>query len=220
MENISASNNTVFVDTQTKRVHLSTQAYGDGVANVSLYTTSNVVVGDNNGCVIYATGSINCLGSDLSGLTLQAGAVVKSTLTMRCDALTAGSVIPSDGTIPQITEGTQWVSSTFTMTSSSNRIRVTIYGYCGAGDVSCGFPLFEDATANALIVGGAYTASTGATFPAVVIYEAAGYSGAKVFSSRFGGSGGSSTLNKTFGGTSIYGTAKQCSSIKIEEIKQ
>jgi hypothetical protein len=61
MEGISASNNTVFVDTTTKRVHLSTQAYGDGVPTVSLYTTSNVVVGDSNACVLYATGTIKCL---------------------------------------------------------------------------------------------------------------------------------------------------------------
>ncbi len=58
MEGIAASSNTVFIDTTTKRVHLSTQAYGDGVSDVSLYTTSNVVVGDGNAIVLFATGSI------------------------------------------------------------------------------------------------------------------------------------------------------------------
>jgi hypothetical protein len=68
MENIAASNNTVFVDTQTKRVHLSTQAYGDGVPTVSFYTTSNVVVGDGNAIVLYATGSFNSASLNASSL--------------------------------------------------------------------------------------------------------------------------------------------------------
>jgi hypothetical protein len=82
MENIAASNNTVFVDTQTKRVHLSTQAYGDGVPTVSLYTTSNVVVGDNNACVLYATGTAACksfVGSiDYSTITAALNAKLSS----------------------------------------------------------------------------------------------------------------------------------------------
>jgi hypothetical protein len=82
MENIAASNNTVFVDTQTKRVHLSTQAYGDGVPTVSLYTTSNVVVGDNNACVLYATGTAACksfVGSiDYSTITAALNAKISS----------------------------------------------------------------------------------------------------------------------------------------------
>lgn len=64
MEGVRTSNNTILVSTRNVRLLVSTTVYNGGIPNVGLYTSSNVVVSDqsSNKCVIYATGSLACLG--------------------------------------------------------------------------------------------------------------------------------------------------------------
>lgn len=62
MENLSATLYTVLPDTTNARVLLATTSYNGGVSNVSLYTSSNVVVGaaaKRNAIVLYSTGSVS-----------------------------------------------------------------------------------------------------------------------------------------------------------------
>lgn len=64
MENTKVNKNAIFVSTQTKNgfigLGVSTQSYNGAVANVGLYSSSNVVVSNTPGdnVVIYATGAI------------------------------------------------------------------------------------------------------------------------------------------------------------------
>lgn len=64
MEGIVASKQTVLIDTTNTRVDIATASYNGKVSNVGLYSSSNVVISNTNGdnCIIYATGSITCLG--------------------------------------------------------------------------------------------------------------------------------------------------------------
>lgn len=71
MEQVPSSRYAIKVDTQNGRVDIATTSYNWGVANVGLHVASNVVVDTlavHNGCVIYATGSITCLGQVLGGV--------------------------------------------------------------------------------------------------------------------------------------------------------
>ena len=69
MENVRSTKNVIFVATRTTPgLFASTDSYNGVVSNVGIFTTSNVVVSDTRAdkCVIYATGSISCLGVTLS----------------------------------------------------------------------------------------------------------------------------------------------------------
>jgi len=73
MEQVPSSAYAIKVDTQNGRVDVATTSYNWGIANVGLHIASNVVVdslGQHNACVIYATGTVTCLG-----VVLGAGAV-------------------------------------------------------------------------------------------------------------------------------------------------
>lgn len=89
MEQIAATGNTIFVDTQTARVGVSTTGYGGGVSNVSLFTSSNVVVSSptsSNNIVLYATGTVSAArfegsGAGIVDLSVPGSSVDFSTIT-------------------------------------------------------------------------------------------------------------------------------------------
>lgn len=64
-EGVPSSNKEFLVSTTTRRVDIATTSYNGQIPNVGLYSSSNVVIssGPLDNCVIYATGSISCLGS-------------------------------------------------------------------------------------------------------------------------------------------------------------
>lgn len=65
MEGLPTTKDAIFVATTTPQLILNATSYNGTVPTVSLFTASNVVVG-SNGCVVYATGSVTCLGVNLS----------------------------------------------------------------------------------------------------------------------------------------------------------
>ena len=75
VEGIPATGNTVKIDTATTRVEIATTSYNGAIATVGLYTTSNVVVSNTvaDNCVIYATGSLNCLTITQAGVAVSTG---------------------------------------------------------------------------------------------------------------------------------------------------
>lgn len=64
MEGLATTRDAVFVGTTTPQLILNATSYNGTVPTVSLYTSSNVVIG--SGCVLYATGTVTCLGVTLS----------------------------------------------------------------------------------------------------------------------------------------------------------
>lgn len=106
MEGVAASRYTVKVDTVNARVLIDTTSYTGGISNVGLFVASNVVVGNltnKNACVIYATGSVTCLGVNLSSgpatLGISTGAAVNASMTGAGTSSSPLGVNSSSGTL-------------------------------------------------------------------------------------------------------------------------
>lgn len=69
MEGVTSSSGTILISTRTGRVNIGTNTYSGSVPLVALHVGSNVVIDSisrKDACVIYATGSITCLGATFS----------------------------------------------------------------------------------------------------------------------------------------------------------
>lgn len=120
---------------------------------------------------------------------------------------TGTTIIPFDNTIPQITEGTEFMTVTITPTSASStlEIDVTTYSSHSVGNFNAS-ALFQDSTANALAVGAGYSSvATGMVPVRFTHYMTAGTTSPTTFRVRIGNSGaGTLTFNGT-GGVQTFG---------------
>ena len=132
------------------------------------------------------------------------------------DRQTSSSAIPLDNTIPQITEGAEFMSVSFKPSSVSSKIRIRVVAYC-QDNVTRGttIALFDGST-NAIAVGHAllYDAYP---LPLTVNYEyVAGTTSPITFSVRIGDdSGNAITMNGV--GSTAYFNNKFASFIEVEE---
>lgn len=160
---------------------------------------------------------------DFSGkaIVMPAGAVLQVAAVQSGAVATGTTILPSDDTVPQITEGDQYMTVSITPRSTTSRLRVDVVF---SGSISIAgtltVALFQDATANAL----AATASTiGAAgeLQAVTLthYMTAGTTAPITFRVRAGPSGaGTTTFNGT-GGARRYGGV-MASSVAVTEVAQ
>lgn len=116
------------------------------------YTSWSVVFGEQPSAAKW-----NILGAnDASfndGTGFPAGAVVQTVNTKTGAVATGTTVIPFDDTIPQITEGTEFMTLAITPRSATNILVINVVAhlsnsFSGINDLSAA--LFQDATANAL----------------------------------------------------------------------
>lgn len=106
------------------------------------------------------------------------------------------TVIPRDDTIPQITEGDQYMTQAITPTSSANVLSIEAKGQfvCSADQTNVAIALFQDATANALTVGtSAASAATRPFAPSLVWDMLAGTTSSTTFRIRGGADGAGTT---------------------------
>lgn len=161
-------------------------------------------------------GKINATGFQQAGMALQPIVQVVNTVT---GAVATGStVIPFDDTIPQNTEGDQYMSLAITPKSATNLLRIDVTFNCAVSALAqvC-VALFQDTTANALA---AMTPSriesagvqTSCTF---TYWMTAGTTSATTFKVRAGPSTGTITFNGS-GGARRFGGV-MASSIVITE---
>lgn len=132
---------------------------------------------------------------------------------------TGSTAMVWDDTIPQNTEGDQYMSLSITPSNASNKllIQVVFYGTASSNDRMI-VGLFQDSTANALAVGNATFANNGYIFPVVINhYMTAGTTSATTFKVRAGATSGTTTFNGA-GGARYFGGV-MASSITIQEIK-
>lgn len=147
------------------------------------------------------------------------GQVVQVVNTSDGAVATGTTAIPYDNTIPQITEGDQYMTRSITPTSASNKllIQVVFYGTASSNDRMI-VALFQDSTANALAVGQSTFATAGYIFPVVInYYMTAGTTSSTTFKVRAGATSGTTTFNGS-GGSGYFGGV-YASSITITEIK-
>ncbi len=166
------------------------------------------------------------LGTNLSmtGTTLNAaggaGAVVQVVNTQTGAVATGTTVIPADDTIPQNTEGTEFMTLAVTPTDAANMLKIDVV-FLGASNTAARnvcVALFQDTTASALAVGDQTTFS-GGYIQAITFshYMTAGTTSATTFKVRAGvETSGTVTFNGS-SGNRFYGGV-MASSITITEI--
>lgn len=147
-------------------------------------------------------------GCVLQVVNTQAGAVATGTTT-----------IPTDDTIPQNTEGTEFMSLSITPKSATNKLKITVVGSFSYSVSAVGsMALFQDSTADALAVVTSSIVSSNTENMTLVHYMTAGTTSSTTFKMRAGaGSAGTITFNGVGGGRYFGGT--MASSITIEEIQ-
>ena len=148
------------------------------------------------------------------------GSVVKTTSSLVNSLITGTTLIPLDDTIPQITEGTEFITISYTPSAIGNRIRVTAntYGaYSVAAKVTAA--LFEGTTANALAATAETVAASNDVVQHTLSYEGTVSSlTALTYRLRIGGStAGTYTLNGAAGARLFGGIGY--SSLVVTEIK-
>lgn len=158
-------------------------------------------------------------GTDVVWSSGSVGKVVQVVHTMPGTVATGSTIIPSDDTIPQNTEGDEYMSLAITPTSASNYLKVDVVFYAA---LTTGQPvnaaLFRDSGADAVAAG---SASVGAgNLPVLVpltYYVLAGSTNPTTFKVRGGcSSAGTMTFNGINGVRRFGGVA--ASSITITEI--
>ena len=122
------------INTTTTGV-LGTTVFGDGSGDLTIQQ-NGVLVNKitSNGLTYRGTGSV------LQVVNYQTGAVA-----------TGAGTIPQDNTIPQITEGTEYMTLAITPTSATSKLRIDVV-VNGAASASNSYlvALFQDSTVNAL----------------------------------------------------------------------
>jgi hypothetical protein len=156
-----------------------------------------------------AAGDVKLTGDVVQVVSFQTGAVATGTTT-----------IPQDDTIPQSSEGDQYMTLAITPTNSANILVIEVVLILTAAAANtAGVALFQDSTANALAGVLQYIGSTNAINAVNFKHKmTAGTTSATTFKVRAGlGSAGTLTVNG-LGGGRLYGGVL-ASGITITEIK-
>jgi hypothetical protein len=151
---------------------------------------------------------------------LPAGSVLQ-VVNLQTGALATGTtLIPIDDTIPQITEGTQFMSLAITPISATSKLLICVVASVSnsVGNQWMASALFQDSTANALAVNSVYTAAATAFVPCVFNhFMTSGTTSSTTFTVRSGGNDPGTTSFNGQGGARRYGGVL-ASSITITEI--
>ena len=139
------------------------------------------------------------LSTDGAGqLSWASESMVQIVSTQTGAVATGTTVIPQDDTIPQNTEGTEFLSLAITPTSASNKLLI-IADVCGGSGMSSGnaAALFQDSTAGALAVMAHTRPDTSNPFSITLMHTmTAGTTSSTTFKIRAGGNGaGTFTFN-------------------------
>jgi hypothetical protein len=149
------------------------------------------------------------------------GSVVQMASTSTSAVATGTTTIPYDDTIPQNTEGDQYLSLAFIPKSATNTLIIesTVALSNSTGTLSLISALFQDTTANALSAGIGFQLTATAQVPVVVYYSmTAATTSSTTFKIRAGASGaGTTTLNGQSGARRFGGV--NYSFLKITEVK-
>lgn len=213
-----ASENNTFV--YVSGVYQQKDTYS--VSGTTLTFSSAPPSGTNNIEVMSGTSISIGIPSDntVTWEKVAAGAVVQ-VVNFQTGAYASGTTImPGDDTIPQNTEGTEFMSLAITPKSSTNKLRITVT-CIGAPSVvlQLNHALFQDSTADA-IAGAMQTPQTTNVFSTVTFshFMTAGTTSSTTFKVRVGpGTTGTYYFNGTGGSRRLGGVL--ASSITIEEIK-
>lgn len=184
------------------------------------YTSWSVVFGEQPSAAKW-----NILGTnDASfndGTGLNTGSVQQQVTSLTSAVATGTTTVPRDDTIPQNTEGIQFMTLAITPKATTNVLIIEVLAHVSSSvnNISFTGALFQDSTANALAVGTNFQPTNTAISPVIIKHSmAAGTTSATTFKVRIGGDGAGTT---TFNGSSaarLYGGIT-FSSMVIREYK-
>lgn len=138
-------------------------------------------------------------GVPLPGSTVQVQQNVFSTMS------TGTTVIPSDNTIPQITEGDQYATQAITPVSAANLFNICpSIVVANSGGVAVTAALFQDATANALSAVQIAPSATNANIASIDYWMLAATTSATTFRLRAGAAGSTTVVNGNSSGTQLF----------------
>ena len=196
---------------------MTTQVTGSGVnfngsTSGTILLTQPAVAGTNTITLPAETGTLRSTvssGTVLQVVNYQTGAVATGTTTM-----------PLDDTIPQNTEGNEYMSLAITPKSALSTLIIDVVCNLSNSTAATNLitALFQDATANALASNYITTQSATAGDMAVLRYTmTSGTTSATTFKVRAGSSGGGTTTFNGNSGARIFGGVMN-SSITITEV--
>jgi hypothetical protein len=128
----------------------------------------------------------NCTG--VAAAALPAGTVLQVVNSQTSTYASGTTIIPSDNTIPQITEGTQFLSLAITPISATSKLLFAITIQLSPSvAASCNTALFQGATANAIAAGSSYqSAGTGIVTMPLTYLMVSGTTSSTTFTVRAG----------------------------------
>lgn len=146
------------------------------------------------------------------------GSCVQTVYTNYSAAATGTTTIPLDDTIPQITEGTEFMTQAITPRSATNVLIIEVQALLNPSvAVNVIGALFQDSTANAIAANRTYQATNGgASILTLRQCVVAGTTSATTYRFRAGGSSASTITLNGGGGTREFGAITK-SSIVIRE---
>lgn len=152
-----------------------------------------------------------------------AGVVVQEVYAETSAVATGTTIIPQDDTIPQISEGTEFITVSFTPKSATNRLIIEVVAClsCDTAGRNIIGAIFKDATANALGANIEYNDNSSGFIPTEMVVKAsmiAGGTSAITFRFRAGAQAASTITSNGINGVRIFGTMGK-TSIVVREIK-
>lgn len=199
-------------------------SYYTDIANAS-------ISGNVQGDILYYTGSawarlaagtanqlLKTGGAGANPSWATAGIMVKYTYTQSGSVATGNTALPYDDTIPQITEGDQFMTLAITPTSATNVLKIDVVWAGAISDATnITVALFQDSTANALAWTCEHPEGSGNLTNLKFSYSmVAGTTSSTTFRVRAGGASGITTFNGASGVRKFGGAI--ASSISIMEI--
>ena len=154
-------------------------------------------------------------GTTIAGHVIQVANYTTGTMA------TGTTTTPLDNTIPQITEGTQFMSLAFIPKKANSKLKIDVVIYTSHSTAGAWFvnALFRDSGVNAIGIGAiSQPTATAMISCAFTVYVDAISTSLSTFTVRSGGQAGTLTFNGQSGGVLFGGSL--ASSITITEIAQ
>lgn len=212
-------------DTQLAQITTASKVSGSALTGLSsIPSGAGVIPTVNLGSgtadnTVFLRGDQTWAGATTTVSNALSGSIIQTVNTIVATSTTGTTTIPNDDTIPQNTEGDEYMTLAITPNNASNALIIDVLiNTSNSSNSDCGtIALFQDSTANALAT--AYTAWTAGRLTTTYLryYMAAGTTSSTTFKIRAGGQAGTVTFNGIGGSRTHGGVSK--SSITIMEIK-
>lgn len=152
-----------------------------------------------------------------ANVTLPSGSAKQIVNSQTGTVATGTTVLPIDDTIPQNTEGDQYMSLAITPTSASNYLKIEVVAILShASATGLAVALFQDSTADALAASTVYTTAGNLANIKLSYWMVSGTASATTFKVRAGSAGSGTTTFNGVGGARLFGGVAS-SSITITE---